>query len=63
MYDTWESPAFVMIKLLEGRGATVDFFDPYIPVILPTREYTDLAGRRSIGWSSETMAEFDAVLI
>jgi len=61
--DTRESPAFVLIKLLEARGATVDFYDPYIPEILPTREHADLSGRRSVDWSAEALADFDAVLI
>jgi len=48
---------------LEARGATVDFYDPYIPEILPTREHADLSGRRSVDWSAEALADFDAVLI
>src|SRR5438874_10678618 len=31
--DTRQSPAFVMIEALEQRGASVDFHDPYVPVI------------------------------
>lgn len=61
--DTRESPALVLIELLEERGATVDYFDPYVPEIPPTREHAALAGRQSVSWSAETLAEYDSVLI
>ena len=34
--DTRESPAFILIELLEAQGATVDYFDPYVPKIPKT---------------------------
>jgi UDP-N-acetyl-D-glucosamine dehydrogenase len=61
--DTRESPALVLMEELERRGALVDYFDPYVPVIPPTREHAGLAGRRSIPWSRDTLASFDAALI
>ncbi len=45
--DIRESPSFSLIALLEAQGATVDYHDPYVPVIPPTREHAALAGRAS----------------
>ena len=46
--DDRESPAYHLIKLLEARGAKVDFHDPYVPVIPKTREHAQYAGRKSM---------------
>lgn len=59
--DMRESPALVLIELLEAAGAKVDFHDPHVPIIPNTREHAELAGRVSVGL--ETAAEADAVLI
>ncbi len=61
--DTRGSPAFVIIELLEARGTSVSFHDPYVTEIPPTRDHARLAGRRSVDLNAETVAEFDAVLI
>ena len=45
--DMRESPSLELIRLLEGKGGYVDYHDPNIPVIGMTREYSDLAGRKS----------------
>jgi UDP-N-acetyl-D-glucosamine dehydrogenase len=61
--DTRESPSLKLIELMEARGARVDFHDPYIPVIPPTRDHAPLAGRRSVPLDAATIASYDAVLI
>jgi len=61
--DTRESPAFALIELMELKGASVDFYDPYIPEIPVTREHTSLAGRVSVDCTAETLEGYDAVLI
>jgi UDP-N-acetyl-D-glucosamine dehydrogenase len=61
--DMRESPALKLIELIEKRGAEVSYYDPFIPVIPPTREHADLTGRRSTGFDAATIAGFDAVLI
>lgn len=61
--DTRESPAFKIISLLEQRGAKVDYYDPFVPEIKPTREYSDLAGRRCIDFTPTTLKGYDAALI
>ena len=45
--DVRESPALVLIKLLEAKGAAVDYHDPHIPVLHATRDHGDIAGRTS----------------
>jgi UDP-N-acetyl-D-glucosamine dehydrogenase len=61
--DMRESPSLKLIELIEKRGAHVEFYDSFIPVIPPTREHADLAGRRSVAFDQATLKGFDAVLI
>ena len=61
--DTRESPAFALIKLIEGKGASVAYHDPFIQQIPKTREHADLAGRESVDLTSKSIKQFDAVLI
>ena len=61
--DDRESPSYVLMDLLNKRGAEVSFYDPYVPVIRPTREHPHWAGTQSIVWSREALRGFDAVLI
>ena len=61
--DERESPSYVLMELLSRRGAEVDYYDPYVPVIKPTREHSQWAGKRSVEWNRETIARFDLVLI
>ncbi len=61
--DLRESPALHLMELLENRGATTDYYDPYIPVIPVTREHMSLNGRRSVAWDVMTVGTYDAVLI
>ena len=62
--DLRESPALTIFKQLEGRGAAVDFYDPWVSVIPETREFPQLAGRHSVSWTPESFGQdFDAALI
>jgi len=61
--DERESPSYVLMKLLAERGAEVAYYDPYVPVIKPTREHSQFAGRKSIEWNRATIENFDVVLI
>jgi UDP-N-acetyl-D-glucosamine dehydrogenase len=49
--------------MLQSRGATVAYHDPYVPVIRPTREHGHWAGARSVDWNQATISRFDCVLI
>ncbi len=61
--DDRESPSYILFDKLRERGAEVSYFDPYIPVIRPSREHGHLAGISSVEWSKETIGAFDLVLI
>ncbi len=61
--DERESPSYTLMELLKARGAQVAYFDPYVPVIKPTREHPQWAGTQSVAWNRETIARFDLVLI
>lgn len=61
--DMRESPSLVLIELLEAEGAEVAYHDPYVPIIPHTREHDELAGRKSLDLTPETISQFDAVLI
>ncbi len=57
--DDRESPSYVLIEKLEALGAKVDYHDPFVPVIRPTREHAPLAGRQSVPLSDN----FDCLLL
>jgi UDP-N-acetyl-D-glucosamine dehydrogenase len=61
--DTRESPSLKLVELIERRGALVDYHDPHVAVIPPTREHARLAGRRSVELTPEILASYQAVLI
>jgi UDP-N-acetyl-D-glucosamine dehydrogenase len=61
--DIRESPAFVILELLDERGASVDYHDPFVPEIQLTREHPRLAGRRSVPLDGAMLAGYDAVVI
>jgi UDP-N-acetyl-D-glucosamine dehydrogenase len=46
--DDRESPSYRLMEKLEELGAVVEYNDPYIPVIRPSREYAKFAGRKSV---------------
>jgi UDP-N-acetyl-D-glucosamine dehydrogenase len=61
--DERESPSYVLMDLLSERGAELDYYDPYVPVIKPTREHSHWAGKKSVEWGRATIESFDLVLI
>lgn len=61
--DDRESPSYVLLDLLKHRGANVSYYDPFVPVIRPTREHPHWAGTKSIAWSKANLSEYDVVLI
>ena len=46
--DDRESPSYILIEKLEAKGAKVDYHDPFVPVIRPSREHSHLSGRKSV---------------
>jgi UDP-N-acetyl-D-glucosamine dehydrogenase len=61
--DERESPSYRIMELLKDRGADVSYYDPHVPVIRPTRDHPQWAGRKSVLWNQATIAGFDAVVI
>jgi UDP-N-acetyl-D-glucosamine dehydrogenase len=61
--DERQSPSYVLMDLLQERGAEVAYYDPYVPLIRPTREHPHWAGTKSVEWDRATIESFDLVLI
>jgi UDP-N-acetyl-D-glucosamine dehydrogenase len=59
--DTRESPSLRLIHLYRSYDAQVDYHDPFIPQLPPTRKYT--FPLRSIDLQPETLRTYDAVVI
>ena len=57
--DDRESPSYVLTEKLEAKGAQVSYNDPYVPEIRLTREYPQLAGRKSVGITDN----YDCILL
>lgn len=61
--DTRESPALRLMELLEARGSKVDYHDPMVAEIPPTRHHGAIAGRKSVALDPQVIAAYDAALI
>jgi UDP-N-acetyl-D-glucosamine dehydrogenase len=61
--DERESPSYVLMDLLSERGAELEYYDPYVPVIKLTREHSHWAGKKSVEWNRAIIESFDIVLI
>ncbi len=59
--DDRESPAYKLMSILSGYGATVDYHDPFVPSIKLTRSHPEFAGKCSVDFSE--VANYDAVVI
>ncbi|WP_353684441.1 nucleotide sugar dehydrogenase [Thermodesulfovibrio sp. 3907-1M] len=59
--DTRESPALKLMELLEKKGASVDYNDPYIPELLETRRYK--FSKKSIDLKQDNLSVYDCVVI
>lgn len=61
--DDRESPTYKLMDIYKAYGAEVHYYDPYVPVIKPSREYPHWAGTESVKWDREIIADMDAVVI
>ncbi|MEM9365564.1 MAG: nucleotide sugar dehydrogenase [Planctomycetota bacterium] len=61
--DDRESPTYELMDRLAAMGAEIDYHDPYVPVIRPTREHAHWTGKKSVSWEQGTIADYDLVLI
>jgi UDP-N-acetyl-D-glucosamine dehydrogenase len=61
--DMRESPSFHLMDRLSAQGGRIDYYDPHIPAIIPTRAHSHWAGKKSIPWEESVLRRYDAVLI
>lgn len=61
--DDRESPGYMLLDKMKAKGCEVAYYDPYIPVVRPSREHGHWAGTECVSWDQNTVARFDAVLI
>ncbi|MGE0055191.1 MAG: nucleotide sugar dehydrogenase [Hyphomicrobium sp.] len=61
--DTRESPSLKLLEIIEQRGATADYHDPFVARIPRTREHPEFTGRRSVELDPQTIASYDAIVI
>ena len=61
--DQRESPSFQIMDLLLKRGAVVNFHDPHIPEILPSRHFPQFNNKKSVDLSEGILKSYDAVIL
>jgi UDP-N-acetyl-D-glucosamine dehydrogenase len=61
--DIRESPALKLIELFTARGAQVDYADPHVPSIGPSREHARLQGMTAVAATGPALAAYDAAII
>ncbi|MGZ8892847.1 MAG: nucleotide sugar dehydrogenase [Halobacteriota archaeon] len=61
--DIRESPALSMIVDLERMGASVEYYDPYLTHIPPSRRHTSIAEKKCISINPTSLHSFDAAVI
>ena len=61
--DMRESPTFELLDQFAELGASVDYYDPHVPMIGPTRDHSEWEGKISVEWTEKTIASFDAIVI
>ena len=57
--DDRESPSYFLMEKLEVKGALVDYNDPFVPVVKPTRKHSQFIGKKSV----EIKKGYDLILI
>jgi UDP-N-acetyl-D-glucosamine dehydrogenase len=57
--DDRESPSYFIMEKLQAKGAIVEYNDPYVPIIKPTREHPQFIGKKSV----EISGKYDLLLI
>ena len=59
--DMRETPALKLMEVLRDHGADVDYYDPYVPKLPPTRKYQyDMT---SIELTAASLSSYDAVIV
>ena len=61
--DDRESPSYRLMEKFKDRGAEVRYYDPFVPEIRPSREFSHWSGQTSVEWKEEVIKDFDVVVI
>ncbi len=61
--DDRESPTYELWEEFLDLGAEVDYFDPYCPVVRPTREHPQFAGTVGKTWAEIADENYDVAVI
>jgi UDP-N-acetyl-D-glucosamine dehydrogenase len=61
--DDRESPSYHLLDRFSERGGELDYYDPHVPVIRPSREHPHWAGKKCVHWNKETISSYDVVVI
>jgi len=61
--DMRESPSLELIELFRHMGSKVDYNDPHIPVVPPTREFPQFAGMKSVPLTAANLKKYDVAVI
>lgn len=61
--DDRESPTYVLWEALLKLGAQVSYYDPYCPVVRPSREHSQFAGIKSETFDAISSDRFDVAII
>jgi len=59
--DMRESPTLKLLEIFLSKGAKVDYSDPYVPKLPPTRKYN--FDMKSVELTKENLAKYDVVLL
>jgi UDP-N-acetyl-D-glucosamine dehydrogenase len=60
--DDRESPSYDIMNILKEKGAELDYYDPFIPVI-ENHAGPQWAGRHSITWNPEALDSYTAAVV
>ncbi|MFG0256118.1 MAG: nucleotide sugar dehydrogenase [Rhodopirellula sp. JB053] len=61
--DDRESPSYELLERFQAAGSEIDYHDPYVPVIRPSREHSHWAGKESVPWDRAKKASYYLVVI
>lgn len=61
--DMRESPSLHLVELLKQRGAEVEYYDPYLPIVPFIREHPEMEGWKGVDFNAATLSGFDCALI
>lgn len=61
--DVRESPALVIYDQLSQAGAQVDYHDPHVSALPPTRHFARYTGVRSVALDTAQLSQYDAAVV